>query len=443
MSAGRRVQVRARRAASALALVLIAAGAARANDAIAIVGGTVHTLAGPAIEEGVVLVRGETIAAVGRNVAVPDGARVIDASGQLVVPGFFDAMSTLGLSEIGSLSATQDAVELGAFNPHLVAIEAVHPASEHLPVARSNGVTHAGAAPGGSGYGIAGRASAIHLDGWTVEEMVIARDLGVVVSWPTLITRRYDRATARFADRPFAEARKEYDERVGEIRAWLDAARRYATALGAAEGDGPAPDLRLAGLASVVAGRQPLLVRADRERQLRDAVAFAEKESLRLVLVGGKDAWRLADLLAEKRIAVILGPAQALPPREDDPYDRGYTVARDLRAAGVPIAISTFGASAAFSLPYEAAQAVAFGLPWEDGLRAITRWPAEILGLDDRIGTLEPGKVANLIVTDGDPLEIRTRVTHVLVRGRVVELENKHTRSYERYRARPLPARSE
>jgi imidazolonepropionase-like amidohydrolase len=411
-------------------------------EPVAIVGATVHTLVGPPIEGGTIVVRGETIAEVGRDLPVPEGTRVIDATGLVVAPGFFDAMSTLGLAEIASLQATQDATELGTWNPHLLAITAVHPASEHVPVARANGVTHAGAAPAGASYGIAGRASAIHLDGWTVEEMALARELGVVVTWPDLVTRRFDRATARFADRPFTEAKKEYDERVGEIRGWLEAARRYATAQHAAEEDRPPADARLQGLVPVVERELPLLVRASTERQIRDVLALAEEESLRVVLVGGQEAWRLASRLAERGVAVILGPTQSLPTREDDPYDRSYTLARALREAGVAVAISTFGASASFTLPYEAAQAVAFGLSWEDGLRAITQWPAEIFGLDDRLGTIEPGKLANLVVTDGDPLEIRTQIRHVLVRGAVVDLETKHTRSYQRYRSRPLPAKS-
>jgi imidazolonepropionase-like amidohydrolase len=358
----------------------------------------------------------------------------------VIAPGLFDAMSAIGLTEIPSVQATQDTVELGAWNPHLRALDAVNPASEHVLVARANGVTHAGSSPAGSGYGIPGRASVIRLDGWTNQEMAIEPEIGVVVTWPELTTRRFDRTTARFSDRPFAEAKKEYDERVGELRSWIASARRYASASHAGTTSRTVNDLRLAGLADVVEGRLPILVRANRERQIRDAVDFAARESLRMVLVGGKEAWRVVPLLAEKKVPVILGPTQDLPLDEDEPYDRPYTLARDLKAAGLTIAISTFSATAAFTLPYEAGQAVAFGLPWEDGLAAITRAPAEILGLGDRLGTIEPGKVANLVVTDGDPLEIRTRVVQVMIDGRWVDLATKQSRSYERYRSRPLPA---
>ena len=413
-----------------------------AERPIAIVGALVHTLAGPDLDRGTVIVQGGRIVAVGADTSIPEGAEVIQGEGLVVSPGFFDAMSTLGLSEIPSVGATQDTTELGAWNPHLRALDAVHPASEHILVARANGVTHAIAAPssGGGGYGIPGRASAIRLDGWTNEQLAIAPDVGVVVTWPNRNTRRFDPATVRFADRPFSEAKKEYDERVEELRGWLRSARRYAAALESAKSK-PQVDHRLAGLIDVAAGRLPILVRADTERQIRDAVAFASTESLRMVLIGGKQSWRVVDLLAEKGVPVILGPTQELPFEEDDPYDRPFTLARDLRAAGVTVAIATFSAASSFTLPYEAGQAVAFGLQWEDGLAAITRAPAAIFGLGDRLGTIEPGKVANLVITDGDPLEIRTRTVHVMIGGRLVDLVNKHSRSYELYRSRPLPAK--
>jgi imidazolonepropionase-like amidohydrolase len=304
---------------------------------------------------------------------------------------------------------------------------------------------------GAIGYGMPGRASAIQLDGWTHDEIALASDVGVVTTWPELVTRRYDRATTRFADRPYGEAKKEYDDRVAEIRGWLDAARRYAAAQSARQAARPRPDLRLAALVDVIERRLPILVRADGERQIRDAVALAGEESLRLIVVGGQGAAPVAALLAERKVPVILGPTQRLPREDDEAYDAPYTLARDLRAAGVVIAISTFGASAAATLPYEAGQAVAFGLSWEDGLAAISRAPAEILGLGDRLGTLEPGKIANLIVTGGDPLEIRTPVLHVMIGGRLVDLENKQSRSYQRYRTRgvehgaapPKPAATE
>jgi imidazolonepropionase-like amidohydrolase len=155
-----------------------------------------------------------------------------------------------------------------------------------------------------------------------------------------------------------------------------------------------------------------------------------------MILAGGGEAWKVKDLLKEKNIPVILGPSQALPLEEDDPYDKPYSRAGELHAAGVRIAIATFNSSDSRTLPYEAGQAVGFGLPWEEALKAITLYPAQIFGLADRLGTIEPGKLANLVVTTGDPLEIRTEVKHVFIGGQPADRMNRHLRLYETYKKR-------
>ena len=408
-----------------------------AADELLIVGGRVHTLVGPPIEGGRVLIVDGRIAAVGTEVEGAAGVTRLEAGDHHVFPGLFDSMSTLGISEIASVRATVDSAELGAIQPHLLGLTAVHPPSEMIPVTRANGVTHAGVVPQSrSGYGFPGQVSAIQLDGWTAEEMRIEDSVGLVLVWPTLQLRSFDRDAGRRVDRPFKEAMKEYDKKVEEIRQWLVAGGRYAHARGVEGSVVPDRDLRLESLARVVEGRLPVIVRADRARQIRDAVELATSLSLRMILAGGREAWKEQELLLEAKIPVILGASQALPLHEDDPYDRSYTLAGELHEAGIPIAFSTFSAEKSRVLPYEAGQAVAFGLPWEEAVRAISRRPAEILGLGDRFGTLEPGKVANLIITDGDPLEIRTQVLEVIIRGQPVDLDNKHTRLYNKYRAR-------
>jgi imidazolonepropionase-like amidohydrolase len=417
-----------------------AAGAASAADGARVTvirGGTVHTLAGPPIEGGVVVIRGERIEAVGRDVPVPAGARVIDATGLQVYPGLFDAVSRLGLTEIGSVPATLDIEELGDENPHLVAATAIHPASEHIPVARANGITHAVAAPGGGLW--SGQATAVHLSGWTVEEMMIEPSVALVLEWPTMQTRRFDPSTFEVRERPFAEAKKEYEEKVARLDDWIEAARQYAHARAAAP-DRVRRDLKLEAVARAVRGERPLLVRADDERDIRNAVEWAKKHGLRMILAGGAEAYRVKDLLRENGVPVILGPTQRLPRDEDEPYDAPFTAPGELHAAGVKIAFATFDASDSRTLPYEAANAVPFGLPWEEALKAITLYPAQILGLDDRLGTIEPGKIANLIVTDGDPLAIPTQVRYLLIRGEPTSTENRHLRLYEQYRVRPPAA---
>ena len=407
------------------------------GETYAITGGTVHTLAGPTIEGGTIIVQDGLITGVGAGIPVPAQARVIDATGLHVFPGIFNGFSQLGLQEVNAVAVTNDVMELGEFNPHLQAATAVHPASERIPVTRANGVTHVVAAPSARPGGIGGQASVIGLDGWTVEEMLIERSVGVVLSWPSLQTRSFNFQTFSATNRPFSEAQERYDEAVGQIREWLNAARQYQQA---EESGTVSRDLKLEAMARVVSGDLPLLVLADAARDIRNAVEFAEAEGVRMVLVSGRDAWKEKALLAEKAIPVLLRATQNVPPQDDDPYHLAFSAATQLYEAGVQFAMTGWGSSGpnppSRTLAYEAANAVKFGLPEGEALRAITRYPAEILGLGDKLGTIEEGKIGNLVITDGNPLQIRTQVLHVFVGGHPASLDNKHLTLYERYRAR-------
>lgn len=427
-----------------LALLLAGAGFASGQGGAkvhAIRGAKIYTLAGPPIENGTVVVRDGKIAAVGANVAVPAGAQIIEGKGLEVYPGFFDSFSQLGLTEVESVSATVDITELGEYNPQIVAATAVHPASEHIPVARANGVTHAVAAPyaggfGGGGGTIRGQASAISLNGWVIDEMLVRRSVGMIVAWPTISGGGFDFSTFSFRRRPYKEAKEEYDNKIASLGELLESARHYAQAAGKGSAAKFERDLKLEALVPVVKGELPVIVVANRERDIRSAVEFCEKQKLKMILAGGSEAWKVKDLLKGKSIPVILGPAQVLPVNEDDPYDKPYSRAGELSAAGLKVAIATFNSADSRTLPYEAGQSVAFGLPWEEALKAITLYPAQILGLADRYGSVEPGKVANLVVTTGDALELRTEVKHVFINGEPVSLENRHLHLYETYRKR-------
>jgi len=396
---------------------------------LAIRGGRIVTLAGPAIASGTVVIENGRITAVGTDAAVPSGAEIIDAGGLQVYPGLFDAISRIGLTEIGAVDVTEDMQELGDYNPHLLALTAVHPASEHIPVARANGITHTVAAPTARPGGIGGQGSLLHMAGWTVEEMLIAPSVGMVLEWPSLQTRRFNFATRSMSQQSFREAKEAYDERVSQIEDWLEAARQYAQAVKA--GSTVERDLKLEALAKVTSGEMPFLVNAGSEREISDALAFAERNEVRIVIVGGREAWKVADKLAAADVPVLLGPTQALPGTRDDGYDEMYAQPGQLHAAGVKFAFATFDASSARTLPYEAGSAVSFGLPREEALKAITINGAEILGVGDRLGTVEVGKIANLIVTDGDPLEIQTQIKYLIINGRITSTDNKHQALYE------------
>jgi len=406
-----------------------------AAQVVAVQGGTVHTLAGPDIEGGTVLIENGLITAVGPNVSVPADALIIDASGLHVYPGMFDAMSRLGLTEVGAVDVTNDYSELGNYNPHLLAMTAVHPASEHIPVARANGITHTVAAPNARSGGIGGQGSLLHLDGWTVEEMVIQPSVGLVLSWPNMQTRSFDFATFTMTERSFREAKKEYEERIAELKSWIEGARQYKAAIEA--GIAVERDLKLEALVTVIDGELPFLINANSERDINGALDFAGENNVRIVITGAREAWKVADRLAEENVPVLLGPTQSLPQGEDWGYDQVYAAPGQLYAAGVKFGFASFNASASRNLPYEAASAVGFGLPYEEALRAITINSAEILGVGDQLGTIEAGKIANIIVTDGDPLEIQTQILHLVVNGLISSTDNKHKSLYEKYRARP------
>jgi imidazolonepropionase-like amidohydrolase len=422
---------------TAVALALFISVTSLAAQVVAIQGGTVHTLAGPDIEAGTVLVENGLITAVGTAVSVPIDATVIDATGLHVYPGLFDAMSRLGLTEVGAVAVTNDYSELGNYNPHLLAMTAVHPASEHIPVARANGITHAVAAPNARSGGIGGQGSLLHLDGWTVEEMVIEPSVGLVLSWPNMQTRSFDFATYTMIERSYREAKKEYDERVAELESWLEGAQQYKAAREA--GVAVERDLKLEALIKGIDGELPFLINASSERAINGALDFAAEHDLRVVIVGAREAWKVSERLAEENVPVLLGPTQSLPSGEDWGYDQVFSAPGQLYAAGVKFGFASFNASASRNLPYEAASAVGFGLPHEEALRAVTINSAEILGVGDQLGTIEVGKIANIIVTDGDPLEIQTQILHLVVNGLVSSTDNKHKSLYERYRARPKP----
>ncbi len=414
--------------------------------AYVISGATVHTLAGDPIENGSVVLRDGHIVEVGADVTVPADASVIDATGLHLYPGMIAAYSRLGLTEIGSVRATQDAADLGNWNSHLRAYDAIHPASEHIPVARANGVTHAVTAPGsGGGFrgggasGVPGQAALIHLDGYTVEEMAIVPSVGMILQWPTIQTRSFDFATFQVNERPYTEAKKEYDEQVQELEGWFEAAEHYKQAVERGDPSKFDRDLQLEHLARVLGGGLPVIVVANDKLAIETAVEFAERFNLQLVLAGARDARKVKDLLVEKGIPVILGPSQALPAQEDDPYHYPFSLAGELHEAGVLIAFGTFNSADSRTLPYEAANTVPFGLPYEEALKAVTLNAAEILGVADRLGTIEPGKLGNLIVTDGDPLEFQTQAVHVFIDGIPVDTNNRHRRLWEYYRARPTP----
>ncbi len=400
------------------------------NHPIALVGGTIHTVSGPTIENGVVLFDKGKITAVGSNVTLPPGTEVIDVKGKHIYPGLIDARSNLGLTEIGAVRATNDLSEVGSIKPSIRAEAAVNPESELIPVTRANGVTTALTMP--EGGAISGTAAVISLDGWTWEDMTIKAPAGLVVNWPSMTINR-----AWWERRTEEEQKKARDKSLTELRDAFREARAYMKAKRSESNPSVSyhkTDLRWEAMAAVLEGKIPVLVNAEDVQQIQAAVAWADQENIKLVIVGGYDAWRTTDLLKAKNVPVIISPIQRTPWRRWEAYDEPSTLPKKLYDAGVTYCIAgEGGASNERNLPYHAAMAASYGLPKDEALKSVTLYPAQILGIADREGSLEVGKDATFIVTDGDPLEIMSNVTMEFIQGKTISLQSRHTRFYDKY----------
>jgi len=404
---------------------------------LAITNAKIFPIASPAIDRGTIVMRDGVIESVGANVSVPAGAQVVDAAGGEVYPGFIDAESSIGLADPGP-GGFADLNEMLDFNPQLRPQVAFHIEADTIPVARANGITTVAVIPTGGILG--GQVAVMDLDGWTWEQALVKPAVGVAFQMPAMGGGRGGFGGGRGAqNRTYDDMKKERDAKLDSLARLLDDARAYAKAAG----PNRQRDLMLEALVPIVEKRAPLFTRANTESDIRDAVAFCEKAGVRMVLVGGREAALAAPLLKEKDVPVILTGVLELPTREDLPHQASYAAAGELARAGVRIAFAAGGgdpgddADNVRLLPYNAAESVAWGLSRDAALKAMTVNAAEILGVGDRLGSIEPGKIGNLLIANGDPLEVRTTITHVVVAGRDVPLDNKHLALYEKYLKRP------
>ena len=423
------------RAVAALAVVCLLGSAAWANNPIipgkpqdqpiALVGGTVHPVDGPAIAGGVVLFDKGKIVAVGKDVQIPADAERVDVSGKHVFPGLIDPYTNIGLEEVGAAAATIDTQEVGDANPSAKAIVAVNAESTVIPVTRANGVLSALTAP--SGGTIAGLSAVINMDGWTWEDMAVEQVAGMHVSWP-----RSGGGGGRGRGRRGGGGGGNSGEAVQRIRETFATARAYMKAREAG-GDQPF-DSKWEGMIPVLQGNLPVFISANSESEISNAVAFADQENIMCVIVGGREADKCTELLNRNDVPVILSGVQRLPNGQDSPYDEAFTLPKRLQDAGVKYAISSAeGAANVRNLPYHAATAAAYGLSQEDAVKSITLNAAEILGVGDRLGSLTANKDATLVITDGDILEVTTQVEMAFIRGAMVDLQSKHTLLYDKY----------
>ncbi len=380
-----------------------------------------------------ILVRNNRIAQVGPNVTATD-AKVIDATGKFIYPGMVDANTGIGLSEIGSVQTTNFRTEIGQFNPQLKALVGLQVESEILGVTRANGVTSVVTTP--TGGAIAGQATLINTAGWTWEDLAVTRDAGIVFNLPSLNPGgRGGRGGGGGGGRGRGGATVDPAQLMADFNEFMENSKAYDQGRTAGS---TKLDLIYEAMRPLFAKKIPALVNANTEQQIRDAVAFGDKWGVRVVVMGGKEAWKVRKLLADKQVPVVLGPIQQAP-EDNEPYDEIYANPGLLYDAGVKIAFSTGQGSNARHVAFHAALAIAYGLKPEGALKALTIWPAEIFGADKEIGSVTPGKLANFFITTGDAFDLRTQVTGVFIKGREVPPDDRSNRLYLKYKNQPLP----
>jgi imidazolonepropionase-like amidohydrolase len=405
---------------------------AAAGPLTAITNAKIFPISGPAIDKGTILIRANRIEAVGASVTIPAGAQIVDAKGGEVYPGFIDARTSVGLNEPGP-RGFEDTTEMLDINASVKAQVAYQSDSDAIPVARVNGITSVAVVPTGGLIG--GQIAVMNLNGWTWEEATLQPVAGVSFQFPPLVRGGGGGGGGgnNDANRKYEDLKKERDAKVQRVEDLVARARAYA-GIPAAD---RATDWNVAAMVAVAERRQPLFVSASSEADIREAIAFADRAGVRIVITGGLESPLVAPLLKEKNIPVILGSVLTMPAREDAHHAATYKAAGELAQAGVTFAFGTGGAANNRLIPYEAAISVAWGLDRDRALRAITLDAASILGVADRVGSLEPGKLANLFIATGDPMEMKTQFTHIFINGRNVGLKSKHTELYERFSSRP------
>jgi len=409
-------------------------GARQANP-IVLRNGIIHTVSGDTLQKSDLLFENGKIKAIGADLSVTKGTQEIDIAGQHVYPGLISSNSTLGLVEINAVRATRDFTESGRLNINARSATAINPDSELIPVTRANGVLISHVLPQvGSGL-FGGTSSIIALEGWSIEEMALSTDAGVHIRWP--------RSPAEPAFRPSQEtpfdaekADEKYFENIRKLEEAFDNARSFHKAK-SSESDFVEVDLKWEALIPVLEKEIPVFVSVSKLREITDAIRWAKTEDVRMVIITGADAWRAAKQLKQAQVSVIISEVNALPKRRWESHDSVFRNAAKLFEKGVAFAIAFGGGGPTSSnernLPFEAAKAVAYGLPEEEALKAITLYPARILGIDDSTGSLEVGKHATLFITDGDPLDIRTNVYTAYIQGRAVDLSSRHTQLRDKY----------
>ena len=400
-----------------------------------ITGGTIHVGNGQVIENGTIEVDNGKIVRVGADIsaAAGAGAKVIDAKGKQVYPGLILSVTDLGLKEIGSgVRGSNDFQEIGDLNPSVRSIVAYNTDSKIIGTLRANGILLAGTTP--QGGTISGSSTIVQTDAWNWEDAAYKMDNAIHVNMPTFLVRMGRRGGGgggRFGGlQPPTDPTKEALAKIEEIKAFFRDAKAYN-----AETAHKQTNLKFESVKGLFTKQQKLFVHGDQIKQMLVAIDFAKEFGFDVTIVGGSESWLIADLLKQNKISVILQQQHALPTTEDDDVDQPYKTPAMLFKAGVLFAINDDHEESRYrNLMFNAGTAAAYGLTKEQALQAITLNAAKICGIDDRTGSLEAGKDANIVISGGDILDMRTSlIEHCFIQGREVSLENKQTQLYHRY----------
>ena len=406
---------------------------------IVITGGKLLTITHGTIENGELVIQNGKIVAVGTAGAMkplPPGAQIIDAKGMTVYPGLIDSETHLGLTEIGAEKMTNDLVEPSdEIMPNMHVSDAFHAETVLIPVTRYNGITNAIVAPD-SRDTLPGQDSFIQLAGADATQMLLIRDIAMPLNFTGRQRRNESFATAQYPQTRMgmaAQMRQAFTDAQGYAAKWEEYEKKKAAAkAGDAPSPAPARDLKLEALLPYLQGKKPVIVKADEPNDVETAYALAQEFKLRVILNGLTHAQGIYDKIAQWKVPVIVGPIYD-EPKEWQRYDTVYKVPGELSKLGVKIAFASFDAHQSRNLPYAAGFAVAFGLPYDEAMKALTLYPAQIWGVDDQLGSLDVGKTANLVIATGDPLDVKTDVKYVFIQGKSIPMIDRQTELRDRY----------
>ena len=396
-------------------------------------GGILHTVSTDIFEGYDILFSKGKIVRIEKNIMASPETDVYDVFGKHIIPGYIAPITRIGLVEIGLVKQTRDFAERGSFNPNVKANVSYNPDSDLIPITRSNGVLVVNSVPAGGR--ISGQSSVMMLDGWTWEQATLKHPSGLHINWPSMRIN-YGANVKKSEKQQKEEIQKsirDLDHMVRDVRAYFQRIKQRSRIAGERQKS----DLRLESMIPFVVEKKKIFIHADEARQIKSAVEWAKKNDLKIIIVGGSDSWRLTDLLVKNNIPVVIDQVEKIPTRRFEPIHLPYKLPFLLKQAGVQFCLNTIIGyphdGNIRNLPNEAMRAAAYGLDKSEALRSITLSTAEILGVDDMIGSLDIGKDATFFISETPPMEMNPKILMAFIQGKEVDLNNHQKMLYKKY----------